>query len=866
MRQDWASESITEAAGLWHDAGCSLIPIRPDGTKAPMVEWAPYMRKPMSKTALSVFLSQPSGIGVICGKVSGNLEMLELEGRATTSLHFDAIFWECQARGVEDLLHSMMYDGYAEWTPNGGLHFFYRISDHEVPGNTKVARRPATEEELAQDMAATGLPLEKINKVRVLAETRGEGGYSVVAPTTGICHPSGEAWTVAAGTIGTIRTITWDQREQLHAAFHAALDQMPPPAPARPHLSTLLPTRTDRPGDHFNNTAQWDDILTPHGWQVHHRTLTETYWTRPGKPRHEGYSATTGRAADADRLYVFSSSTPFEPETPYTKFAAYTLLEHNGDHSAAARALRAAGHGSGAAPVLAGTFTAPDVASRVPAPVHSPSDALSVPAAGGAVEPWRYEWAPPTITGERMMSMEASYRGAAEVYAEAYGDTFKYSADLKKWFMFNGKVWQQDSRDGHEAAAVHLIAKATEASANLQAHEWEKWVKSARNSPSPASIPRWARSHWNVAIRRTDFDQHPHLITLDNGVYDLDTHTYTAGHNPKNMLTKQIHLNYDKDAEAPLWTNLLETLLPDPAIRGYLQRAVGATLLGTAGERALFLLHGDPGTGKSQVVRVLEQLFGDYAATANATAFNDLSKKTTLTNEINDLRGKRFVAVAELDEDERLNEALLKRLSGGDTAKSRGLYQENAEWRVEFTLWMVTNFLPKLSSDDAAMWRRVKPIRFNTVVAGDDDIKNYGDKVFASDAAGILNWALEGVRLYQEHGLKDLPQITEAVHAYQRDVDQVAQFLDEAITDTTLVADEQATIPVRHLHGMYQEWCRRNGQRNWLGERRFGRRIESMGYHKHRQAASKVWIGIGIGSTAHGLLGSMNGHSWGLRQ
>jgi putative DNA primase/helicase len=226
-----------------------------------------------------------------------------------------------------------------------------------------------------------------------------------------------------------------------------------------------------------------------------------------------------------------------------------------------------------------------------------------------------------------------------------------------------------------------------------------------------------------------------------------------------------------------------------------------------------------------------------------------------LTNDLNDLRGKRFVSLSELDQDERLNESLVKRLTGGDTAKSRGLYQENRQWRVEFMMWMATNYLPRLNSDDNAIWKRVKPIEFPTEVSTLGPEENgIAEKIFAEEAPGILNWVLEGVRLYKEHGLDDLPQITEAVATYRRDVDTAAQFLDAATDDGTVAVGEQQSIPARNLHALYQGWCQRNSIRP-LGERRFGQRMESLGFERKKLAAANVWLGIGVGS--HGMLGTM---------
>ena len=844
--------SIVEAALTWYDAGCSVIPIRADGTKKPTLEWKHFMVEQVKRSQLQRwFEHQPElGIGVICGKISGNLEMLELEGRACSGNVLDQIFEELDAVGHGDVFDQLMQGGYAEWTPSGGLHFLYRVDGHDVPGNTKVARRPATEEELAENPK---------DKVKVLAETRGEGGYVVVAPSRGRVHATGDSWSVAAGAIGVIPTISWEQREALVAALHEVLDEMPEevaPAP-RPALSTLLSGSTERPGDDYNNRAQWIEILGPHGWTVSHHQGHTVYWVRPGKNKKDGHSATTGRAADGDRLYVFSSATEFTQETPYTKFAAYALLEHHNDFAAAARALRSLGYGarttSGVAPQQQATALA-----KVDWADEALHPAAATPVQGAAVavhDPnWLHQWSKPFIPADALEFVEQSYAAGGQVYGQIYEDTFKYCGQLKKWFLFNGITWEEDHKGAHEQGVVHMLLETGKRARADENTELAKWIRSMGRSSSP-NLARWARTDPRIAVTRNEFDRHRHVIAVGNGVLDLDTHSFSPVHDPKLLLTKQLHVNYDKDATAPTWDKLLETLLPDPEIRAYLQRAAGHTLLGDAQERALFLLHGAPGTGKSQVVKVLERMFGDFAETANATTFNEHSKKASITNDLNDLRGKRFVAVAELDEDERLNEALIKRLTGGDTAKSRGLYQENSSWDVEFSLWMVTNFLPRLNSGDAAIWARVKPIKFDVVVKDQGaEVKKIGEKIFAEESSGVLNWLLEGVRMYLEDGLEDLPQITEAVAGYRHDSDTVAQFIDTAVEEHTVVKGLQAQMPSRQLHTMYQDWCGKNGIR-WLGERRFCQRMESLGFERKRTNTGAVWLGVGTGN--YGMLGTM---------
>ena len=101
-----------------------------------------------------------------------------------------------------------------------------------------------------------------------------------------------------------------------------------------------------RAGDDFNERADWADILLPLGAVLHHESGGVRYWTRPGKDRRDGHSATTGYADDADRLKVFTPHwPPFADGEVYTKFGAYALLNHGADHQAAARELSRLGYG-----------------------------------------------------------------------------------------------------------------------------------------------------------------------------------------------------------------------------------------------------------------------------------------------------------------------------------------------------------------------------------------------------------------------------------------------------------------------------------------------------------------------------------------
>lgn len=319
------TNTMLSAALAFAASGCSIVPASMNGTKAPIKAWKEYQTvRPNAMQIATWYKDGGTGLGVVTGAVSGNLEMLELEGRAVADGILDQVRDIAYASGLGDIWN-VINNGYVERTPSGGLHWLYRIADEPVPGNTKLARRPGEN-----------------GGVDVLAETRGEGGFVVVAPSHGTVHPSGLPWVMLAGSPALIPMLSWEERQALHAVFRA-VDAMPSAETVKEAL-VKDPSEGLSPGDDYNKRATWDEILGARGWTKIFTAGGTTYWRRPGKDKTMGISATTGRN-DGDNLYVFSTSTEFDAEKPYSKFAALTLLEYAGNFSACAKDLRRKGFG-----------------------------------------------------------------------------------------------------------------------------------------------------------------------------------------------------------------------------------------------------------------------------------------------------------------------------------------------------------------------------------------------------------------------------------------------------------------------------------------------------------------------------------------
>lgn len=136
--------------------------------------------------------------------------------------------------------------------------------------------------------------------------------------------------------------------DELTAALDAAITRITPPTPPAVVQVALgaveRPPGSVTPGDDYASRTDWSDIIAAAGGREHYRQDDVTYWTRPGKP--SGISASTN-ALGTDRLHIFTTSwAPFDGGESYSKFGAYALLHHSGDHTAAAKALSEAGYGT----------------------------------------------------------------------------------------------------------------------------------------------------------------------------------------------------------------------------------------------------------------------------------------------------------------------------------------------------------------------------------------------------------------------------------------------------------------------------------------------------------------------------------------
>lgn len=263
---------------------------------------------------------------------------------------------------------------------------------------------------------------------------RGTGGY-VLAPPSAVGGRPYQRLDHAAPIGGPVDWL----------AIRALLD--PPPDPATfQQPSTDRDTNhvtLNRPGDDWATQTSWDDILAPHSWRkIRDLGGGRACWCRPGKQGH--FTSATTR--DDGGLYVFSTSTEFDPEVPYSKFGAYTVLQHGGDHAAAARRLRAEGYGEQASPAPAAPLLAAPGRHEAPGGAFPAVD-LRKYLRHGVPEP-------------KLLPGRLLYAGGVHVIA---GDPDCGKTTLSLWLALTAlrsgqRVMMLDEEGGAETIAEKLIA------------------------------------------------------------------------------------------------------------------------------------------------------------------------------------------------------------------------------------------------------------------------------------------------------------------------------------------------------------------------------------------------------------------------
>jgi putative DNA primase/helicase len=293
-------------------------------------------------------------------------------------------------------------------------------------------------------------------------------------------------------------------------------------------------------------------------------------------------------------------------------------------------------------------------------------------------------------------------------------------------------------------------------------------------------------------------------------------------HNPADKITKITRAAY-RDTEGPLWSAFLEKVLPASEVREYLQRVIGVALLGKVIEHNLVILRGIGGNGKGTFYGAVSFALGDYADMADPEIFLERRSSSHLGEMA--LRGLRLAIVSESGKDRALDEARMKRLTGGDLINARFHYENPVTFTPSHLPVFITNHLPKVSGDDPAVWRRLRVVPFDVVIT-EAERDNSLDVKLELEADAILGWAVNGWTDYRNHAnrLSEPAEVLQATSKYRTDSDDVGRFIND---ENWIRKSAKATTS--QLYKAYQEWATQEGGED-MTSKSFGHVLDDKGF------------------------------------
>lgn len=427
--------------------------------------------------------------------------------------------------------------------------------------------------------------------------------------------------------------------------------------------------------------------------------------------------------------------------------------------------------------------------------------------------------------GRRLVAMY----GHAVRYCKVYGD----------WMVNDGKRWAIDHKYVTEAMAQEVPGRILAETPPTRSPEviegFRKWALLSQSKDRLLAMLATARSM--VSVQPGDLDRNPWLLNVQNGTLDLRDGGFRP-HAPADLITKVANVAYDPGAACPTWDRfILDVMLDDASVAEYLQRAVGYSITGVIREHVFFFLYGNGRNGKGTFLNTIFHVLGDYANQIDSDLLIAQNLKQHPTG-LTELEGRRFVSADESENNPRLAEGVVKKLTGGNPIQARRMRENFYTFWPSHHLFYAANHKPEIRDMSAGMWRRLKLIPFEACF---DETKTGGRKPdldleqkLRAEAPGILNWMLAGCVAWQAVGLAEPARVKEGVEEYREEQDETGWYIDERIA-----ADDQARTRLSDLYADYKWWCDRFGKKA-LSVRRFSGELESRGFHT-KKSNSVVW-------------------------
>ncbi len=401
-------------------------------------------------------------------------------------------------------------------------------------------------------------------------------------------------------------------------------------------------------------------------------------------------------------------------------------------------------------------------------------------------------------------------------------------------------------------------------------------AKASETNGKLAAVAKLAKSLPSVAIRPDQLDQDRMAINVLNGTLRLERRKVKRGaeevaagksvwkvdgwrirrhpHDPADLITKLAPVKFLPNSSAPHWAAFVERVQPDATMRRFIAQWLGLSLTGDITEQKLAFFYGSGRNGKGTAVEAVAHLAGDYAGSIPIESFLDNGSKRRgdqATPDIARLPGVRFLRVSEPEKGASLNEGLIKMVTGGDPVDARHLNKGFFTFLPDFKMTISGNHKPKIKDDSDGIWRRMQLVPWDVQIPRDQVDKSLPEKL-KGEASGILNWLIDGLCDWREHGLIEPEEVRKATQAYRDQSDDVGRFLSATCEVGEDLPERPCRVKAKDLFDAYAAWAEDAGAVAYKAKG-FKLSIEDKGFEQ-KHSNGTWWIGVrlrdGVGAEA----------------
>ena len=415
------------------------------------------------------------------------------------------------------------------------------------------------------------------------------------------------------------------------------------------------------------------------------------------------------------------------------------------------------------------------------------------------------------------------------------------SIQSKSWHVFKNHKWETDlgqslrlaiSKDMyqlyHDKIEQYLHERNNYESSDERKEEITKMVKHIteqsnrlKRTNDKNNIMREAMEIFYDRDFIKNIDANRYLMCFKNGVVDFKNKVFRDGY-PQDYIAKSTNIIYtpfNQNDEYMRTTSLeiltfMEQLFPVAELNKYMWDYCASTLIGTNLNQTFNIFLGSGSNGKSRFIDLMGYALGQYKGTVPITLVSEKRNGIGGTSsEVIQLKGIRFAVMQEPSKDTKLNEGILKELTGGDPIQARALYQECETFTPQFKLSVCTNVLFNIESNDDGTWRRMKKVDFMSKFVGENETYNDDTKyIFPKDKDledKLPQWAqvfasMLVKRAFETNGfVADCDIVNAASNKYRQSQDHLAGFVHEMIVKTDLPIDK---IKKKELQEQFKIW------------------------------------------------------------